>query len=93
MIKRAFTEHPASVGESYLEHMGMAFSFSAKMLGAGVCCFIHGLFPFLFVKTGSSCIDQLHRAMVTNRDQRNGATAAGDLPSMSQDAINLRAAE
>ena len=27
MIKRAFTEHPASVGESYFQHMGMAFGF------------------------------------------------------------------
>ena len=28
----SFTEHPASVGESYLEHMGVAFSFGGRML-------------------------------------------------------------
>ena len=70
MLKRAFTEHPASVGESYFEHMGMAFSFASKMIGAGFCCLLHGIFPFLFVRTGRDCIADLHYKMVTHRDRR-----------------------
>ncbi len=73
MIKRAFTEHPASVGESYFEHMGMAFGFGAKMVVSGLACLIHGLFPFLFVSTGRNCIKTLHDRMVVNRDCRKRA--------------------
>lgn len=92
MIKRAFTEHPASVGESYFEHMGCAFGFSLKMIGGGVACLLHGLFPFLFVRTGSKCIDELHHTMVTHRDKR--LREAGDkLPAMEQAPANLGAAE
>lgn len=80
MIKRAFTEHPESVGESYLEHMGMAFGFGAKMVVSGFACLIHGLFPFLFVSTGRDCIKTLHDRMVVNRDRRHAADLAS-LPS------------
>ena len=29
---RRFTDHPASVNETYLQHMGMAFGFGGRML-------------------------------------------------------------
>ncbi len=93
MIKRAFTEHPASVGESYFQHMGMAFSFSAKMLGAGLACALHGLFPFLFVKTGSNCIDHLHDRMVINRDRRECAETGGEMPALARDKAEMHAAQ
>jgi len=63
----SFTEHPASVGESYLEHMGVAFSFGGRMLAAGVACLLHGIFPFLFTRTGSRTITELHERMVEKR--------------------------
>lgn len=66
-ILDAFTAHPASVNESYLEHLCSAWSFSFRMIGAGIACLLHGLFPFLFGSTGSSTIRQLHERMVTNR--------------------------
>ena len=62
-----FTEHPASVGETYWAHLLRASWFSGKMLLGAGACFAHALFPFLFVKTGSRTITQLHTAMVTNR--------------------------
>jgi hypothetical protein len=70
--KLSFTEHPASVGESYLEHMGVAFSFGGRMILAGLACLVHGLFPFLFTRTGSRAIAELHERMVANR-VRHGA--------------------
>jgi len=92
MLKRAFTEHPASVGESYFEHMGMALSFSTKMVGAGLACMVHAIFPFLFVRTGRTCIEDLHHRMVTHRDRRTLTDAA--MPAMSRkDSDALRAAE
>ncbi|OYQ34563.1 capsule biosynthesis protein [Niveispirillum lacus] len=70
MLTRLFTEHPASVGEGYWAHMGQAFSFGFTMLFAAMACILHGLFPFLFVKTGSNTIRRLHERMVTHRDRR-----------------------
>lgn len=66
-IQRLFNEHPASVGETYWEHLLRASWFGAKMLMGAGACFIHALLPFLFVKTGSQTITQLYGAMVTNR--------------------------
>jgi hypothetical protein len=93
MIKRAFTEHPASVGESYFQHMGMAFSFSTKMVLSGLACFIHGIFPFLFVCTGRRAIEDLHDRMVLHRDRRECAKKTEALPAIDADAPKLRAAE
>jgi uncharacterized protein DUF6356 len=64
---RAFTEHPASVGESYLEHLGRASGFGIRMMFAGLACLVHGLLPFLFVKTGSRAISELNDRMVLHR--------------------------
>jgi hypothetical protein len=67
MAEWSFTKHPASVGESYFEHMGNAFSFGLRMLGAGLACLIHGILPFLFTKTGSTMVTVLHRQMTLRR--------------------------
>lgn len=74
-MRRLFTEHPDSVGESYLEHMGMAFGFGGRMLLTGLACLVHGVLPFAFVKTGSRAITELHDRMVTHRDRRPEASA------------------
>lgn len=67
---KAFTEHPASVGETYFQHFGHSMSFAVRMLGGGIACMLHAFFPFLCVKTGSSQITVLHDKMVTNRDKQ-----------------------
>jgi len=63
----SFTEHPASVDETYGEHFVTATGFGLTMLGAGLACLLHGIFPFLFGRTGSNAITALHRRMVTHR--------------------------
>jgi hypothetical protein len=67
MLHKAFTDHPASVGETYTEHLAMASGFGTRMIFGGIACLLHGIFPFLFVKTGSRCIADLHSTMVANR--------------------------
>lgn len=64
---RAFTEHPASVGESYGEHLGRALCFGTRMIFAGIACLVHAVLPFLFVRTGSQAINELNERMVVNR--------------------------
>ena len=66
-MKKIFTDHPASVGESYTEHMVSALSFSAAMFKAMACCTIHAFLPFLFETTGRRTISDLHTRMVTDR--------------------------
>lgn len=70
MLKRLFTEHPASVDESYLEHVGVALSFGFKMFYGALVCLVHAFLPFLFVKTGSQIITGLHDQMVSNRHRK-----------------------
>jgi hypothetical protein len=67
MIARLFTEHPRSVGESYWQHMDSAMRFGSRMVLAGLACMLHGVFPFLFVKTGSNAVRTLHDRMVVSR--------------------------
>ena len=58
-MSNPFTEHPASVGETYLQHMRFAFRFGSRMLTGGVAAVIHSVFPFLCVTTASRINDQL----------------------------------
>ncbi|MFM5886156.1 MAG: DUF6356 family protein [Novosphingobium sp.] len=69
-LARLFTEHPASVGESYTEHLAVAAGFGVRMILGGFACLIHGLLPFLFVRTGSKQITTLHSSMVINRQRQ-----------------------
>lgn len=66
-MRSYFTDHPASVDETYSEHLAAAASFGVHMLLGSMVCFIHALLPFLFVKTGSRIITQLHDRMVAHR--------------------------
>jgi hypothetical protein len=70
-----FTDHPATVGETYGEHLATATGFGLRMIAGGLACLVHGLLPFLFVKTGSTAIRTLHDRMVTNRARRQPAEA------------------
>ena len=68
-LKAKFTEHPASVGETYGQHFVSAMGFSLSMLKAAFCCGVHAILPFCFEKKGSDCITGLHDRMVTNRSR------------------------
>jgi hypothetical protein len=72
-LRKLFSDHPRSVGESYCQHMLSAFSFGWRMIAAGFACMLHGLFPFLFVKTGSATVRHLHDAMITHRSRNRAA--------------------
>ena len=73
-----FTEHPASVGESYAEHLKTASGFGFTMMASGFACLIHGLVPSLFERTGSATITRLHARMVTNRRTKQSSPSPVD---------------
>jgi hypothetical protein len=55
-----FTAHPASVGETYLEHLRFATGFGVRMTLGGVAAVVHAVFPFLFITTASRALDELN---------------------------------
>ena len=67
-MRTLFTDHPKSVGETYLQHFTSAMTFALMMIGGFVICTIHAIFPFLLKKSGSNIIKQLHKKMVTQRN-------------------------
>ena len=69
MLRSLFTEHPASVDETYSEHMGVAFSFASRMFLGSLACLVHAFLPFLCVKTGSETISELNERMVAHRQR------------------------
>jgi hypothetical protein len=68
-LSSLFTDHPGTVNETYGQHLLASWSFSLRMLLAACAGLVHGVFPFLFVTTGSSTIRLLYQKMVTQRDR------------------------
>ena len=58
-LKRIFTDHPHSIGETYFLHMKHAMCFGVTILLAGLACMIHAIIPCLFVTTASQTIKRL----------------------------------
>jgi hypothetical protein len=76
----AFTRHPAAVGETYGEHFGFATGVGSRMVLAGLACMLHGVFPFLFERTGSRAILALHQQVTSGaRAKLNSAETAATI--------------
>lgn len=73
MFRRLFLDHPASVGESYGEHFGVASRFGVAMIAGGLCGIVHAFLPFAFKTTGSRTVTRLNKQIVDKR-----AAAAAD---------------
>lgn len=67
MFRRLFLDHPASVGESYAEHFGVAARFGVAMIGGGLGGVVHAFLPFAFRATGSRIVLRLNRQIVDKR--------------------------
>lgn len=77
MRRFSFTEHPASVGETYGEHFRVASSFGASMLLGGAACIVHAVLPFVFISTGSNTVRRLYDRMVVARAAVRSETTTG----------------
>jgi len=65
--RRLFTEHPASVNETYFQHFASAMSFGLRMVWGGIVCMIHAIFPAVYCTKASGIIGELHDRMIMNR--------------------------
>ena len=55
-LAKIFLEHPNAVGETYAGHFWQATRIGARLIAVGAACFVHALFPGLFVHTASNKI-------------------------------------
>lgn len=65
-ITAVFLDHPASVNETYLEHMRFALGFAFWLCVAAIAALIHAVIPALFESTASRILKRLH-ARIMNR--------------------------
>lgn len=59
-IKQHFTEHPASVGETYGEHFKVAAGFAGSLAIAAMAAALHAVVPSRCSKTASRRIIAMH---------------------------------
>lgn len=83
-LRRAFTAHPESVGETYFEHFRVAAYFSGQLAKAALACACHAFLPAIHKTTASRIIRALHERMVVNR-----ARSAGVAPESAAGAASL----
>ena len=70
-----FIRHPASVGETYGQHLIAAVGFGLKLVAGGLGCLVHAVIPELFARAGSDCVASLH-ARLTERRRTADADSA-----------------
>ena len=73
MFRRLFLDHPASVGESYVEHFRVASGFGVTMIVGGLGAVLHAFFPFVCQTKGSDTINALHARLVAKREAKRAA--------------------
>jgi hypothetical protein len=62
-VNRAFTTHPKSIGETYLQHLWFTTKMAVRLVASGIALLLHGLFPFLFTRTASNEFDAIYAIM------------------------------
>lgn len=66
LFTKIFLDHPASVDESYFQHMRFAFAFAVMLSIAAGAAFVHAVVPALCKTTASTILRRLH-ARLSNR--------------------------
>lgn len=68
-MSNPFTTHPKSVGETYLEHAGVALWLAGQCVLAGLIALTHAVFPFFYERGASGRIAALNE-FITNRTKK-----------------------
>jgi hypothetical protein len=71
MTDNPFTHHPTEIGESYGAHFTTAARFGLRMIGGGLACLVHAVFPFWFERAGSETVRGLHGTLCKRADKPN----------------------
>lgn len=62
-LVNSFHSHPASVGQTYLQHLRFSASVALKLQKAAMTAVLHALIPFAFQTDTSQSIEDLHQRM------------------------------
>lgn len=62
LVKRCM-KHLEDVNESYVEHLTFTLKISSLILATAVILLIHGMFPWVFTRTGSRMIARINRIL------------------------------
>lgn len=74
---RLFTEHPRSLGMSWIGHGTGAVKIGFELLGAGAACLVHAAVPGWFTETAGRTVNRIHEHM---RERKAGAANPNDWP-------------
>lgn len=64
-FRKAFTDHPASVDETYFEHFAVATHYARELAGASMKAMVHAVIPGLCCTSASDKIKTLHTEVTT----------------------------
>lgn len=64
LFAKAFTDHPATVDETYGEHFGVAISYSRRLAVASAKAAIHAIVPGLCCTSASAAIREMNDEIV-----------------------------
>ena len=74
-VSKLFTDHPASVNETYFGHMAFAAWFASRLFMAGGAALVHAILPFMFETTASRIVRELYER-TANRKPHHASTGA-----------------
>jgi len=67
-MNNIFTKHPKSVGETYLQHLYHAMSFSCLLFSLSLKALVHAVLPFCYETAVSNKIKSLSDEMQKRKD-------------------------
>lgn len=95
-FRKAFTDHPASVNETYFEHFRVASHYSRELAGASLKALVHAFVPGLCCTSASEKIKELHGEVTTGSraelaDAREAALRQAPMPDTANQPNTLTA--
>ena len=67
MIDRLFTEHPRSLGMTWVGHGAGAVRIGAELIGAGCACIVHAAVPGWFTQTAGKTVTRIYDHMAKRK--------------------------
>jgi len=62
-----FTDHPRSLGMTWVSHGAGAVKIGAELIGAGAACIVHAIVPGWFTETAGRTVIRLHEHMTKRK--------------------------
>lgn len=74
-LSALFTAHPASVGETYLQHCRAACGFAGQFALCAAACLVHAFLPFVFSHSASARLQRLNQAIARQKSKLPNASS------------------